>query len=405
MVPDLGKFSRIVAFAANSRKVDKIYKIKNKNLFMLDVVFNEESAVLTREKAYVDQILEICKLENINLIYPSGDDELLVLAKYKEEFEKKGIFLPVNSFEVLKNLMDKFNIIKLALKEGIPCPETYLANDPILKEKEDGWFKTVKIIKPRFGSASRSIAFIKDADGYKDWILRYGKEADRFILQDFIPGDTMVYCRVYLRKNGELFYSSCAKCQRPEMMIHQGCGLILEYNPPPEFSRNITALFRNQGYVGYGHAQLKVDRNTGIAKLIEINTRISRGTWSEVALGVDSPKTVLALYKNEHLEGQKIKEASRIIFVWPFQDWAIFSAYTIFLILRKVRKLSGEDNSKNTKSFPGFKEMLRHYKHIYCNKDKKIIPDNYFRNFFLDPLVVCSYIIFFNYRIFKEFKK
>ncbi|MFH2144431.1 MAG: ATP-grasp domain-containing protein [Candidatus Omnitrophota bacterium] len=402
-MPYLGRFSRIFCFAANSRYVSRVYHLRSEVLTMEEMALDENSEkTINKEKAYYDEVSNICEKENIDLIYPTNDSEVLFFAKYKEKFKQKGVTIPVNNYEVLKRIMDKFNIIRLAEKEAIPCPKTYLVSE--LNIRKEDLFRAPKIIKPRFANASRGICLINNQDEFEKWLSPHKDEAYKFIIQEYIPGNTIVYYRVYMKKEGEPLITSCVACQRPEMILHQSCGLIMEKEKAPGFWKNIVTLFSNQKYTGYAHAQLKLDQRDGIPKLMEINPRISRGTWAETKLGLNGPMTSMFLLDGKNDIRLQVKDNSSIIFVWPMQDLFIFvfffGAYIKEIIFNKMR-----GRKEQIRRMPAVQEMLKHYSDIYLSRKKHKITSNYFSNFFKDPKVSLSYWISFCYSLKRMFRK
>ncbi|MBL7196945.1 MAG: ATP-grasp domain-containing protein [Candidatus Omnitrophica bacterium] len=401
-MPYIGRFSRIFCFTANSHWVSKIYHLKSEFLTMEEIALEENSEkIINKEKDYYNEVLNICEKENIDLIYPTNDNEVLFFAKYKQKFKQKRVIIPVNNYEVLKGIMDKFNVIQLAQKEGVPCPQTYLVSELNIQKKE--LFSSPKIIKPRFANASRGVCLIKSRDEFRKWLSQHKDESNKFIIQEYIPGDKIVYYRVYMKKEGVPLVTSCVACQRPEMILHQSCGLIMEKEEAPEFWQKIVSLFSKQGYTGYAHAQLKVDERDGIPKLMEINPRISRGTWAETKLGLNGPMTSMLLLEGKNNIKLQVKDNSSIIFVWPMQDLFIFIFFLGIYIKEIIfNKILGR--KEQIRKIPTLQEMFKHYSNIYISRKKNKITSNYFSNFFKDPKVSLSYWLSFCYSLKRMFK-
>lgn len=62
---------------------------------------------------YVDELLKICKEENINAILSLIDPELSLLAKEKSRFEEIGVKVLVSDYEVTELCFDKMEMFKL----------------------------------------------------------------------------------------------------------------------------------------------------------------------------------------------------------------------------------------------------------------------------------------------------
>ena len=124
------------------------------------------------DKNYKKELLKICKENNINIIVPTIDTELSILAEMKEEFLKEGIFIAVSN----KNICDMFYLKSSTEKFFI----------------ENG-FKTPKIIKnlknakyPLFAKYDNSSCSIgaKKVNSYEEIKNLKGN----YVFQEFIKG-------------------------------------------------------------------------------------------------------------------------------------------------------------------------------------------------------------------------
>ncbi|MBU0634331.1 MAG: ATP-grasp domain-containing protein [Candidatus Omnitrophica bacterium] len=403
-VPNIGRFPQFFLFTAHSRLISKAYRIKSAKPPDTLPIMLDKGYTVTVGKEYIDELMYICEQERINCIYPSSDDEVFLLAKHKRIFEERGVIIPVNEYEVLKSIADKFNIIQLARQKEIPCPETFLATDinsPSFKETCRN--NPMAIIKPRFGCAARGILFINKQDDLERWIKNNKHNAHEFVVQEYIPGDTIVNVRVYMKQDGTALHVSCSSCQRPQMIIHQSAGIIHSVEKNPVYCEKIISLLRDKKYVGYGHAQFKIDARNGEHKLMEINVRLGRGTWTEVRQGINRPLISLALFKNKEIEIPKSNDKTDMVFAYPVQDVFIFILY-LFSKLGKIIK-GRILCSEKTKRLPPIKEMLKHYHDIYFSGKRKVEYDNYVKFFLKDPLVSLNHWFLFCYQLRRRFKE
>lgn len=113
---------------------------------------------------YVDELLLICKKENIGAIISLNDLELPVLSKNEERFKSIGVKLLVSGNDVIETCFDKWKTIEFANKIGIPTPNTYLSLQRAVKAIEQGELKFPLVIKPRWGSASVGLEFPEDME-------------------------------------------------------------------------------------------------------------------------------------------------------------------------------------------------------------------------------------------------
>ena len=321
-VPDLGRRSRTDCFAAHSKRVSKTIRLEGvRPPEASELFFSAPDRASPEEERYLRRLLDICIQERINRVCPTCDNVALFLSRHTDKFRRIGVLVAVNEFGILKGFMDKLAVNSAAERAGIPCPRTVALDRGV--QPDDSWFRSPQIVKPRLGSTGRGVRVLKTRADFETWSAARGGATAGYLLQDYIPGDTIVYCRVYMKRTGELLHASCVRCRRPELYIHQTRGLIVEDHPEPAFKEKLFSLFRERGYVGYGQAQFKVDARDGAAKLMEINVRISRGTWTETWEGFNAPLAHIRLFEDREITAPLKRGGPGTIFVWPVQDACI----------------------------------------------------------------------------------
>ena len=142
--------------------------------------------------SYIDHILSLVEKWNINLIIPTIDTELPVLAENRERFKQAGCTVLVSSPEAISTCNNKFNTYKALAESNIGTPHTWLPEDALALDE----LKYPCILKPAHGSASRGIhkAYSRDDLGF--FINRY----DGLIVQEFIKGEEYT-CDVFVDRN------------------------------------------------------------------------------------------------------------------------------------------------------------------------------------------------------------
>lgn len=107
---------------------------------------------------YIKKIINIIEKEDIDVVFPGCDPELIILAqnrnKIEDEYKSKII---VSKYELIEVLRDKYLTYKFLKKQKFPFVETYLLEK--VKENPD-IVNYPCIIKPRYGSGSQGIKVI-----------------------------------------------------------------------------------------------------------------------------------------------------------------------------------------------------------------------------------------------------
>jgi carbamoyl-phosphate synthase large subunit len=132
------------------------------------------------EDNFVDALLNVCLKEKINIVIPTIDTELFILAKNKERFRAQEIVISISDEEVINICRSKYNTFKFFKKNNIPTVNTFLPNQ--LKNKRRINFPL--FLKPNKGSSSIGSYKInnkKELDFFIDYI-------DDPIIQEFADG-------------------------------------------------------------------------------------------------------------------------------------------------------------------------------------------------------------------------
>lgn len=401
-IPFLGKRSALFCFSAYSRFVNKRYHINHpRDATMMEVAYSDECR--EEERSYVDQIIALCEKERIDLVYPTDDYEVLLLSKYKRLFEERSIELPVNKFQTLVQLFDKQKAIAFVSAAGVSCPGSWVLDEACIRQISEETFRERKIIKPRFSSAARGVYVVHSQKEFDAWFKKNGSTASCNVLQEYIPGNTMLYYRMYFDSQGVCVHSSCAQALRPEMLVYQSRGLLLENIRAPECITPLECFFQKLDYRGYVHAQFKIDQRTGKPIFLETNPRISRGTWTEMYSGINGPQL-----SRELLQGIRTNivssalEGPAYVFVWPIQDLIILFDVLAKKAVRRLGRMFFYGDSETCDIIPSVSSIVLHYQTIYFKRKKKY---NFFvKNFLCDPIAGLFYWSSFLYTYTKSFK-
>ena len=133
---------------------------------------------------YINDLIEICKKEEIKGIMSLIDPELSLLAKNKEKFKEIGVELIGSDYETTELCFDKYEFFKFLNENNFKCAKTYISLEDFKKDYNDGKISFPVFIKPRTGSASLGV---NKVDFMEHLELLYKLFPD-MIIQEFIPG-------------------------------------------------------------------------------------------------------------------------------------------------------------------------------------------------------------------------
>jgi len=133
------------------------------------------------EQSYLEAIVEICLVENISLIIPTIDTDLILLSKNKSDIEAKTKSrVLISDRKVIEICRDKVKTQKFLEENNFGIPKLY--TDEELQSDE---LHYPLFIKPKSGSSSVDTFKVK----CKHELDFYTRMIDHPIVQDFIEGE------------------------------------------------------------------------------------------------------------------------------------------------------------------------------------------------------------------------
>jgi carbamoyl-phosphate synthase large subunit len=213
---------------------------------------------------FIPAMLDICKGEQIGLVVPTIDTELLAYSQARDQFSAIGCHVAVSDEPLVQMARDKLATATFLAQAGLPSPRTIA-----LVEVLDGAANlTLPLLaKPRHGSSSRGIMMVHD----REQLLGL-KKAEPYILQEYLHGREFTIS-LYFDQEGAL------KCAIPHERLRVRSG---------EVEKGITVRDRAlqdvawrlgeslQGARGALCFQVRVDAS-GAPSIFEINARFGGG--------------------------------------------------------------------------------------------------------------------------------
>lgn len=133
--------------------------------------------VAMKDPAYIDNLLEICQEDKIDLVIPTIDTDLLVLSENMEKFDSVGTKVMISNSDKIRICRDKNNTSQFFVNCGLHAPM------PVNNWKEyNGGFPA--FIKPMDGSSSINAFKVENTDELEF----YAGQVDDYIVQPFVDG-------------------------------------------------------------------------------------------------------------------------------------------------------------------------------------------------------------------------
>ena len=238
---------------------------------------NDNSHVIPEAKSnlYIEALLDICKNEKINLLFPGLDAELMPLALSREMFNDIGTQVIVSNPNVINISNDKLLTYKIINSLNIRVPET----------KETNFFTPDSlcypfIVKPRHeGYRSINVYKIYNKKDWDNFLYNHEENISSFISAEFIDGDEYTcgsvnirYCRGVIVMRRILRNGDTYKCFAETNEIIHSCVTSLLNKIIPFGACNVQLILRNK-----------------VPWIFEINARCSGTTAARAICGFNEP--------------------------------------------------------------------------------------------------------------------
>lgn len=244
------------------------------------------------DEEYIYKLLDLCTENNIKLVIPTIDTELMILSKSRSRFSDHGIHILVSDPSFIEKCRDKRKTNHLFLDHNIQVPKQYSVENlayPVF-------------VKPCDGSRSEGIFIAKDESDITDEHLNNKKLMFMEYISNKQYDEFTVDC--YYDKYHDL------KCVVPRQRLVVRAG---EVNKALTRKNIIVDKFKENlskvpGARGCLTIQVFLDKKNQVMKGIEINPRFGGGYPLTYLSGANYTKWVI----KEYLLNQEVDE---------FYDW------------------------------------------------------------------------------------
>lgn len=233
---------------------------------------------------------KIVSENHYDLIVPLSDFSAEIAARNKVKWTtENGAKVAVNDFDVFMKAFDKLQTMKICTENGIPCPATVITDDVSTVDFDKLEFPFV--VKPRSECGSIGFNVVNSISQFKDAISPYSN--DSILIQEYIPQNGPQYGgEIFRNKHGR--YSSVIINEKPRWFpLDGGSPTINVTVHNEEIKQSCMKLLDAMNWNGYANIDFVIDQRTGVAKLIEVNGRISAGVKLNYYAGVDIARLII----------------------------------------------------------------------------------------------------------------
>lgn len=329
----------VLLFTCIGRRVELIQAFRNSafdsgiNLTIIGVdtsttapamVFCDRSFTICRinEDGYIPTLLQLCKDNNVNLLIPTIDTDLLILSENRLRFLEINTEVLVSDYEKIQICRDKRKTAEYFKLCGVNTPDT---TDDV--DLYAGGFPC--FIKPRDGSSSINAFKIN----LHAELLERAKIVPDYIIQPFIRGNEYtvdVFCDFL----GNPLYI----IPRKRLVVRSGEVLVTEICHDEQIKQECNKIIKAFKPRGPLTIQLIRDER-GVDHFIEINPRFGGGCPLSMKNGSDIPKTIMQLLSGMPEVEKSIEKSSKEMIFSRFDQSVITSNHKSIISVKAYNEV------------------------------------------------------------------
>ena len=248
------------------------------------------------EDDFWKEVLKIIKKEEINLIVPTGDADIVHFARNKSMLSKINVVNFMSDYKTILNCQNKLSFYEEGKRKGLLhlFPETSA-------DWEDIEFPI--FCKPKRGSGSRGIELWENERQIKDFSLidnlHYSSD---YIYQEYLPG-TEYTIDVFCDLNGNVL----SVIPRERLQTKAGISSKGRIIRNKDIEKACTQLCKSFKVKGPVCIQMK-DDVSGNPMFVEMNPRFGGGTYFTTLAGVNFMKLMFDIIDSNKIEVAEPKE-------------------------------------------------------------------------------------------------
>lgn len=228
-----------------------------------------------------------------NLILPLSDFSAEIASINKERWESSyGCKVAIQKYDAFIKVFDKLNTMAICMENEIPCPETKIVED--IRKLDPNKMDFPVVMKPRSACGSIGFRVISNKEEY----IKFSKKVinKNYLIQEYIPQNGKQFnAHFFMDQNHKVKMAICTeKCRW--FPIDGGASTLCRTIVNQRIIDDCTKLLKKIGWVGYCDIDLIEDKNSGVAKIIEINGRISANVKICFDSGINVSKKIDELY-------------------------------------------------------------------------------------------------------------
>jgi len=256
------------------------------------------------KQGFLESVLRALQQYQVKLVFPAIESTVVVLDQWRTDIEKWAPLAAASSASIELSI-DKVRTAEIALKAGVPVPETVEIHDPdealaaaarlgypvILKRRGNMLHNSVP------GQLELKVAYASSPETLRQALLKHSKNGFYPILQKCYFG--VGVCVTAVMSAGEPLVLFAYRRSR-EHPLTGGQSVFRESIPLDNKLRDyVVRLLNAMNWEGVAMVEFKYDETKDQYVLMEVNPRVNLSTSLSLHAGADIPYVVYELFANQ----------------------------------------------------------------------------------------------------------
>ncbi|MFC7319290.1 ATP-grasp domain-containing protein [Halobacillus campisalis] len=239
----------------------------------------------------VNTVRELLKSGEYNLVVPMSDFSASLLSRNKDEFSNYAK-IASNDWEIYDIAQDKLKTMEICMERGIPCPLTLISVESI-EEVINSDLNFPIVVKPRIGYGAIGFKVANNEAELREYIVKNKINISFYVFQEYIPQSDVQFEAAMFVDNENEIKTSLVFSKNRWFPIEGGSSTFNITVDRKDIVESCSKLLKDIGWRGCADVDLIQDPRDGIAKIMEINPRVSGSVKICFEAGVDLAKQII----------------------------------------------------------------------------------------------------------------
>ena len=266
-------------------RLDVGYSSRLTNARILSRVQREDESGRLRE------IMELLKTQLYDIVVPTTDFSAILLSKNKGCLSSYA-YIAVNDWDVLTLASDKYETMKICMQNKIPCTRTMLDIHSFEDVSTSG-FTYPLVIKPKTSYGAIGFHIVHNEDELHALFNRDSFDIEQMVAQEYIPQTDIQYEAAMYIDIDNTVKTALVFSKNRWFPIAGGASTLNISVEEPSIVESCSNLLQLINWRGYADIDLIRDPRDGVAKIMEINPRVSGSVKICFLAGVNMAQQIL----------------------------------------------------------------------------------------------------------------